>query len=80
MQKQKRVKQRGKYKTHKHTETKESQIKNEIQNSHTYRNNRDANKKVNTKLTYIQKQKRVTQRGKYKTHKHTETKESKIKK
>ena len=80
MQKQKRVKQRGKYKTHKHTETKEGQIKNEIQNSHTYRNKRESNKNVNTKLTNIQKQKSVKQRGKYKTHIHTETKESQIKK
>ena len=80
MQKQKRVKQRGKYKTHKHTETKESQIKNGIQNSHTYRNNREANKKVNTKLTYIQKQKRVKLKSKYKTRIGIETKESQIKK
>ena len=50
-----------------------------IENSHTYRNKRESNKNVNTKLTYIQK-KRVKLKRTYKTLIHRETKESQIKK
>ena len=51
-----------------------------IENSHTYRNKRESNENVNTKLTYIQKQKRVKLKSAYKTLIHPETKESQIKK
>ena len=55
---QKRVELKSTYKTLIHRETNESQIKKWIQNSQTYRNKRESNKEVNTKLTNIQKQKR----------------------